>query len=57
MRAVDFSAADGRGSEHWSGTLIAMRDQENFFSGGIGIYNTFVHVDTRGRPADWDQRK
>jgi uncharacterized protein YcbK (DUF882 family) len=23
------------------------------FSGGIGIYRTFVHVDTRGTDADW----
>lgn len=23
------------------------------FSGGIGIYRTFVHVDTRGTNADW----
>lgn len=23
------------------------------FRGGIGRYNTFVHIDTRGRDADW----
>lgn len=23
------------------------------FRGGVGIYNTFVHLDTRGRKADW----
>jgi hypothetical protein len=56
MRAVDFSAADSKGSEHWWRTLVAMRDRESLFSGGIGIYNTFVHVDTRGRRADWDER-
>lgn len=26
------------------------------FSGGIGIYRTFVHVDTRGTNADWRGR-
>lgn len=25
--------------------------------GGIGIYNTFVHYDTRGKKARWDFRK
>ena len=24
--------------------------------GGVGIYNTFVHVDARGRLARWDER-
>ncbi|GJD52940.1 hypothetical protein OPKNFCMD_5708 [Methylobacterium crusticola] len=56
MRAIDFTAADGRGPGHWSDVLIRMRDVEGVFSGGIGIYNTFVHVDTRGHRADWDMR-
>lgn len=25
-------------------------------SGGVGLYDTFVHVDTRGYPARWDNR-
>tara|TARA_R110001606_G_scaffold188368_2_gene336101 strand:- start:842 stop:1165 length:324 start_codon:yes stop_codon:yes gene_type:complete len=25
--------------------------------GGLGIYNTFVHYDTRGNKARWDYRK
>lgn len=30
-----------------------LRDDE-FFSGGIGIYPTFIHVDTRGYNASWE---
>lgn len=56
MRAADFTAADGRGPQHWRSVLLKMRDNENLFKGGIGIYNTFVHVDTRGQNADWDNR-
>jgi len=26
---------------------------EGFFSGGIGIYSTFIHIDTRGTNATW----
>lgn len=55
MRATDFTAADGRGPAHWRSVLSDMRN-EGFFRGGIGIYNTFVHVDTRGVDADWDNR-
>lgn len=31
-----------------------LRD-EKFFKGGIGIYKGFVHIDTRGYNATWDQ--
>jgi len=30
--------------------------REGFFNGGIGLYNTFVHVDHRGTEANWDYR-
>jgi hypothetical protein len=56
MRAIDFVVEDGRGPAHWRAQLLTMRDNEHLFSGGIGIYNTFVHVDTRGTRADWDKR-
>lgn len=29
-----------------------LRD-EGLFKGGIGIYSTFIHIDTRGRNANW----
>lgn len=34
-------------------TLRTMRDDEFLFSGGIGRYNTFTHVDTRGVNVTW----
>ena len=27
--------------------------QEGFFRGGIGLYPTFIHLDTRGYTATW----
>lgn len=54
MRAADF-AADSGNPAHWRSVLLDMRD-EGLFKGGIGIYNTFVHVDTRGVNRDWDFR-
>jgi len=27
--------------------------KEGLFNGGIGKYNSFVHIDTRGKNADW----
>lgn len=55
MRAADFAAADGMGPAHWRRVLLEMRNQD-FFRGGVGIYNTFVHIDTRGVDRDWDNR-
>ncbi len=31
---------------------VALRD-EGFFEGGIGLYPSFIHVDTRGYNCDW----
>ena len=51
-----FTAADFRGAEgtpaEWAAELRRMRS-EGLFRGGIGVYETFVHVDTRGTNADW----
>lgn len=56
---MQFKAADitiGRGTPpDWAATLKAMRDAGEFV-GGVGLYNTFVHVDVRGTVADWDDR-
>ncbi len=27
--------------------------EEGVFTGGIGVYSSFIHIDTRGRKADW----
>jgi peptidoglycan hydrolase-like protein with peptidoglycan-binding domain len=50
--AVDLVAHDGRSPREWAAVLHEMRN-EQFFAGGIGLYSSFVHVDTRGHNADW----
>ena len=56
FRAADFHVA-GRGAPaDWAATLRQFRSQ-GAFSGGIGIYDTFVHVDVRGTNVDWDERR
>ncbi len=52
FRAADFICRDGRGSVWWASKLKEMRDA-GLFRGGIGVYQTFVHVDTRGRNANF----
>ena len=59
-------------SQHTLGiaTDLATKDPESLYEtiehliekgtlkeGGLGIYNTFVHYDTRGNKARWDYRK
>ncbi|MDV7143982.1 caspase family protein [Tropicimonas sp. TH_r6] len=50
--ALDFKVP-GMSSEDVAWALRQMRDVENRFSGGIGLYDSFVHVDTRGFDATW----
>lgn len=50
-RAIDFACANGTPAQ-WSEFLHAKR-RDGAFKGGIGVYKTFVHVDTRGTNADW----
>ncbi len=49
--ALDFSCATGTPRE-WAAFLRAER-ANGTFTGGIGLYPTFVHVDTRGYRATW----
>lgn len=49
--ALDFSCENGTPAE-WLAELKAMR-AAGMFQGGLGLYNTFVHVDTRGVNAEW----
>jgi lysozyme family protein/uncharacterized protein YcbK (DUF882 family) len=51
FRAADFVAKEGRPRD-WANVVQQMRSQK-FFQGGIGVYDGFVHVDTRGWNADW----
>lgn len=50
--AVDFKCEDGKGPLHWAKALKEFRDA-GLFKGGIGVYRSFVHVDTRGTNANF----
>lgn len=47
FNAVDFKIS-GIAPKDVAWALRRMRDDEGRFKGGIGLYNTFVHLDTRG---------
>lgn len=51
FRAADVQA-DGATPHEVYKILKLWRDQGRF-QGGLGLYSTFVHVDTRGTNADW----
>lgn len=51
FRAIDFSCTWGK-PDKWAQELLQMR-HEGWFTGGIGMYKTFIHIDTRGWNADW----
>ncbi len=52
--AIDFWSPNASTRQIYNLTQ-QLRDEENMFTGGIGIYPSsgFVHVDTRGYDADW----
>ena len=52
--ALDLIPSKGRVRELYD-QLIAMR-KGGAFRGGVGIYSSFVHVDTRGKNATWGKR-
>ena len=54
FKAADFVAREGT-SANWAETARAAR-ADGVFSGGVGVYRSFVHVDVRGTDADWDKR-
>lgn len=51
FKAIDFYCDSISPRVLWS-TLKTMRSV-GIFKGGLGLYKTFVHVDTRGYNADW----
>lgn len=60
FRAIDFTCDKGTPNEwasllkSWRGKVFTLPNGEKFtFHGGIGLYDNFVHVDTRGYDADW----
>lgn len=54
FRAADlFVAGQGAGRPaDWADALRSLRD-EGLFSGGVGLYDSFVHFDTRGMNVDF----
>lgn len=50
-RAIDLQV-DGVSPRRVANALVKLR-QAGMFKGGIGLYSTFVHVDTRGSNATW----
>lgn len=61
FNALDFSSAKGSPSQ-WAATLKSWRGKtfeipgghgRFTFHGGVGLYRTFVHVDTRGSDVSW----
>ncbi|EPX77153.1 D-Ala-D-Ala carboxypeptidase family metallohydrolase [Litoreibacter arenae] len=50
--ALDFKVS-GMSAPDVAQALRWLRDKEGFFKGGIGRYNGFTHVDTRGHNATW----
>ena len=50
--AADITIADGKTPLSWYKKILDMRNS-GIFTGGVGRYNTFVHVDVRGQNATW----
>ncbi len=50
--AIDFMAKSNSGPAQW-GNVVRQLRQSGLFKGGIGVYPSFVHVDTRGVNRDW----
>lgn len=53
FNALDFVVEGNSTPAQWVRTLRGMRNDEKLFKGGVGLYPSFAHVDTRGENADW----
>lgn len=53
FNAIDFRCVSGN-SAQWHAVAKAVRASDPTFKGGIGIYSSFVHIDTRGTNANWN---
>lgn len=51
-QAADITCARGNPRD-WHRTLNTIRARKRNGRGGLGLYNTFVHVDVRDYKADW----
>ncbi|ACS61307.1 Peptidase M15A (plasmid) [Rhizobium leguminosarum bv. trifolii WSM1325] len=52
FKAVDFKVVGAGTPRDWAKIIRSYRSQK-MFEGGVGVYDTFVHVDTRGHNVDW----
>lgn len=50
--AADIRAPSAGKPSDWRKALLKLRN-DGVFLGGVGLYDSFVHVDTRGENADW----
>jgi hypothetical protein len=53
FNALDFVVEGNSRPSHWARALRSIRNDDRAFKGGVGLYDTFVHVDTRGHNVDW----
>lgn len=53
FNAIDWTCAAGRPRD-WAAAARAVRQSNPRFAGGIGVYRSFVHIDTRGHAAEWE---
>ena len=51
FRALDFQAKNT--TPHETYKILKEWRSSNMFRGGLGLYSTFVHIDTRGYNATW----
>lgn len=53
FNAIDFRCDTGTPTQ-WRDVARAVRSSKPAFTGGIGLYSTFIHIDTRGSIANWN---
>lgn len=53
FNAIDFRCSSGTPTQ-WRDVARAVRSSNPAFKGGIGLYSSFVHIDTRGSIANWN---
>lgn len=53
FNAIDFRCTSGT-STQWRDVARTVRSSNPAFKGGIGLYSSFVHIDTRGSIANWN---
>lgn len=53
FNAIDFRCTSGT-STQWRDLARTVRSSNPAFKGGIGLYSSFVHIDTRGTIANWN---